>query len=98
MSAAGTTTPVALDVADGVARLRLNRPEASNGMNVELLRALHEEVLACHADPAVRVVLLTGEGRDCCAAVISTLSVQGLQSLRTTCARRRHGCNWPPLH
>ena len=67
MSVAGTTAPVALDVADGVARLRLNRPEASNGMNVELLKALHEAVLACHADPAVRVVLLTGEGRNFCA-------------------------------
>src|ERR1700759_4793630 len=67
MSVAETSAPVALDVADGVARLRLNRPEASNGMNVELLRALHEEVLACHADPAVRVVLLTGEGRNFCA-------------------------------
>jgi 2-(1,2-epoxy-1,2-dihydrophenyl)acetyl-CoA isomerase len=64
MSAAG---PVALDVAEGVARLRLNRPEASNGMNVELLKALHEAALACHADAAVRVVLLTGEGRNFCA-------------------------------
>ena len=29
-------------------------------MNVELLRALHEAILRCHADPAIRVVLLTG--------------------------------------
>jgi 2-(1,2-epoxy-1,2-dihydrophenyl)acetyl-CoA isomerase len=62
------TAPVVLDVAeDGVARLRLNRPEASNGMNVELLQALHAAVLQCHADPRVRVVLLTGEGRNFCA-------------------------------
>jgi 2-(1,2-epoxy-1,2-dihydrophenyl)acetyl-CoA isomerase len=62
------TAPVALDVAvDGVARLRLNRPESSNGMNVELLQALHAAVLQCHADPRVRVVLLTGEGRNFCA-------------------------------
>ena len=67
MSVAETSAPIALDVADGVARLRLNRPEASNGMNVEFLRALHEAALACHADPAVRVVLLTGEGRNFCA-------------------------------
>jgi 2-(1,2-epoxy-1,2-dihydrophenyl)acetyl-CoA isomerase len=61
-------TPVALDVGpDGIARLRLNRPEASNGMNVDLLRALHEAVLACHADRSVRVVLLTGAGRNFCA-------------------------------
>jgi 2-(1,2-epoxy-1,2-dihydrophenyl)acetyl-CoA isomerase len=65
---ATTSVPVALDVdADGVARLRLNRPEASNGLNVELLQALHAAVLQCHANPAVRVVLLTGEGRNFCA-------------------------------
>jgi 2-(1,2-epoxy-1,2-dihydrophenyl)acetyl-CoA isomerase len=61
-------TPVALEVgSDGIARLRLNRPEASNGMNVDLLRALHEAVLVCHADQTVRVVLLTGAGRNFCA-------------------------------
>jgi 2-(1,2-epoxy-1,2-dihydrophenyl)acetyl-CoA isomerase len=65
---ATTSLPVTLDVGDGgVAKLRLNRPEASNGLNVELLQALHAAVLACHANPAVRVVLLTGEGRNFCA-------------------------------
>src|SRR3984957_5055227 len=67
MTAIGSTTPVALDVDGGLARLRLNRPEVSNGLNVELLKALHEAILACHADPRVRVVLLTGEGRNFCA-------------------------------
>ena len=61
-------TPVTLDVgSDGIARLRLNRPEASNGLNVELLKALHEAILRCHADASVRVVLLSGEGRNFCA-------------------------------
>lgn len=60
--------PVALHSgADGIARLRLNRPAAANGLTVELLKALHEAILACHADPSVRVVLLTGEGRNFCA-------------------------------
>jgi 2-(1,2-epoxy-1,2-dihydrophenyl)acetyl-CoA isomerase len=60
--------PVTLQTdADGIARLRLNRPGASNGLTVELLKALHEAILACHADPAVKVVLLTGEGRNFCA-------------------------------
>src|SRR5258708_14646864 len=67
MTTIGSTTPVALDVDGGIARLRLNRPEVSNGLNVELLKALHEAILACHADPSVRVVLLTGEGRNFCA-------------------------------
>jgi 2-(1,2-epoxy-1,2-dihydrophenyl)acetyl-CoA isomerase len=61
-------TPVTLDVGgDGIAQLRLNRPDASNGLNVELLKALHEAILRCHADSAVRVVLLSGAGRNFCA-------------------------------
>lgn len=61
-------SPVILSTGeDGIARLRLNRPEASNGLTVELLKALHEAVLACHADPAVKIVLLSGEGRNFCA-------------------------------
>src|ERR1700674_4963965 len=60
--------PVTLDFgSDGIARLRLNRPKASNGLNVELLKALHEAILRCHADTSARVVLLSGEGRNFCA-------------------------------
>jgi hypothetical protein len=60
--------PVLLDIGeDAIARIRLNRPDASNGMNVELLQALHAAILRCHGDPAVRVVVLSGEGRHFCA-------------------------------
>ncbi|MCX2715441.1 enoyl-CoA hydratase/isomerase family protein [Mycolicibacterium sp. J2] len=60
--------PVLRDVApNGVASIRLNRPATSNGLNVETLKALHEAVLSCHADPSVKVVLLTGAGRNFCA-------------------------------
>ena len=59
--------PVLLDLDDGVARLRLNRPEASNGMNVEFLRALHDAVLTATGRPELRVLLLAGEGANFCA-------------------------------
>lgn len=60
--------PVLLDLDDdGVAQLRLNRPEASNGMNVEFLQALHAAVMRCHGDSRVRVVVLSGEGKNFCA-------------------------------
>lgn len=60
--------PVRLELhADGVAHLRLSRPDAANGLNVELLRALHEAVLRIHGDGRVRAVLLTGEGKHFCA-------------------------------
>lgn len=63
-----STAPVLREVgADGIARLRLNSPHIANGLNVDTLKALHAEVLACHADPAVKVVLLSGAGRNFCA-------------------------------
>ncbi|KAA0120535.1 enoyl-CoA hydratase/isomerase family protein [Mycolicibacterium sp. P9-22] len=61
-------TPVLRDVTPtGIARIRLNSPHISNGLNVVTLKALHEVILSCHADPEVKVVLLTGEGRNFCA-------------------------------
>ena len=60
--------PVLLDLEpDGMARLRLNRPEASNGMDVPLPQALYTAILRCHGEPRVRAVLLTGEGPNFCA-------------------------------
>ena len=67
MTTSITEGPVLLDVSDGIARIRLNRPDAANAVDAELLRVLHEAVLLCHADPTVRVVILSGEGRNFCA-------------------------------
>lgn len=67
MSAIVSEGPVLLDITDGVARIRLNRPEASNAVDAELLRVLHGVVLRCHAEPGVRVAVLSGEGRNFCA-------------------------------
>lgn len=52
---------------DGVLELRLNRPQRLNALTLELARALLEAVRAAQADPAVRVLLLRGEGRGFCA-------------------------------
>lgn len=60
--------PVLLELhPDGVAHLRLNRPEASNGLNLDLLKALQQALLQVHGDGRVRAVLLTGEGKNFCA-------------------------------
>lgn len=58
---------VLLDITDGIARIRLNRPEASNAVDADLLRELHAAVLRVHAEPTVRVAILSGEGRNFCA-------------------------------
>lgn len=62
------TGTVLLDLDDdGVAHLRLNRPEASNGMNVPFLRELYDAVMVATGRPELRALLLTGEGPNFCA-------------------------------
>lgn len=58
---------VLLDLQGGVAHLRLNRPEASNGLDIPTLQALHTALLRCHGERRVRVVLMTGAGANFCA-------------------------------
>jgi 2-(1,2-epoxy-1,2-dihydrophenyl)acetyl-CoA isomerase len=58
---------VLLSVNAGLAQLTLNRPDAANGMNVELLQALCDAIMACHGEPGVRAVLLQGRGKNFCA-------------------------------
>jgi 2-(1,2-epoxy-1,2-dihydrophenyl)acetyl-CoA isomerase len=57
---------VLLDHEDGVAGLRLNRPDASNALNRELLEALAEAIRGLQQDRSVRAVLLSAEGKNFC--------------------------------
>lgn len=59
--------PVLVDFDEGVAHLRFNRPEASNGLDVPFLRALYDALMLIHGDARTRAVLVTGEGRHFCA-------------------------------
>ncbi|MEA0562048.1 enoyl-CoA hydratase [Lysinibacillus irui] len=47
---------------ESVGLITLSRPEAANAMSVQLLRELSDTLDQMNGDPAVRVVLLTGEG------------------------------------
>ena len=69
---------VLVDLSDGVAHVRFNRPEASNGLNVPFLRALYDALLLVHGDPRTRAVLVSGEGRHFCAGGdVVTFAEQG---------------------
>jgi enoyl-CoA hydratase len=54
---------------DGVAVVTLNRPQAMNALSRELLDELARTIDALAADPAVRVLILTGAGRAFCAGL-----------------------------
>lgn len=53
--------------ARGVATLTLNRPEKHNALSAVMIEELTQAAAMLGADPAVRVVILTGEGRSFCA-------------------------------
>jgi 2-(1,2-epoxy-1,2-dihydrophenyl)acetyl-CoA isomerase len=57
---------VIVDVAEGVARVTLNRPEAANTIDLTLARELMEASLEVAGNQDIRAVLLTGEGRVFC--------------------------------
>jgi 2-(1,2-epoxy-1,2-dihydrophenyl)acetyl-CoA isomerase len=51
----------------GIARITLDRPEAANGLNMQMAQELLQASLACRCTPSVRAVVLTGKGRMFCA-------------------------------
>src|SRR3954447_24210585 len=60
---------VSVTVAGGVADVRLSRPEKLNALDPAMFDALVEAGEALKADPAVRAVVLSGEGRAFCAGL-----------------------------
>ena len=60
------SSPVQLDLTEGVATITLDRPEAMNSLDVATKVALLETVRAVADDPAARAVVLTGSGRAFC--------------------------------
>jgi 2-(1,2-epoxy-1,2-dihydrophenyl)acetyl-CoA isomerase len=60
-------SPLITEVADGVATLTLNRPDALNALNAELRRALSAAIKSAARDAANRAVVITGAGRGFCA-------------------------------
>ena len=66
-----------ITIADGVARLTLDRPAAGNAIDLPMARALLEAARSFRDDPIVRCVLLTGTGRlFCVGGDISAFAAQ----------------------
>lgn len=63
-----TDADVLVEVADGVGRIRLNRPRAINALSFAMLRAIARALEEFRDDPAVERVELSGDGeRGLCA-------------------------------
>lgn len=58
--------PVLLDVADGIARVTLNRPQAGNTIDLPMAQELLRIATRCDTDSSIRCVVLTGNGKLFC--------------------------------
>lgn len=59
----GAYETVLIDIAEGVATLTLNRPDALNAFDMTLDREFHEAMWELDADEKVRVIVVTGAGK-----------------------------------
>jgi enoyl-CoA hydratase/3-hydroxyacyl-CoA dehydrogenase len=57
-----TVREVSLEIKENIATIRMNRPAARNALNEKMLGELKDVIAQLRDDPAVRVVIITGEG------------------------------------
>ncbi len=62
-----TATVLTEDLGDGVRRISLNRPQRLNAIVPALLDDLVAAITAADREPAIRAIVLTGEGRAFCS-------------------------------
>jgi len=89
--------PVRLDVADGIATITLERPEAMNAVTTTLAVALEQAILAAGEHPEANVVLIRGSGGNFCAGgdfdEVQRLRAEGPQALRRLFVSFRAACD-----
>ncbi|RVU28064.1 hypothetical protein EOT10_07330 [Streptomyces antnestii] len=95
----GTSERVTVSVSDGVADVRLNRPEKRNALDPEMFEALVTTGERLKTEPGVRAVVLSGEGPDFCSGLDFTAfraMRTGSGSPRGPDSRRPRGRRRPP--
>ena len=77
---------VLYSVDGAIAHVRLNRPEKRNALNDELISGIKNALNKTRADQTIRVILLSGEGKDFCSgADLSALQKIAVASRAGAC-------------
>lgn len=96
MTAATGAPPVRLEIADGIARITLDRPDAMNAVTTALAVALQQAIRVAGEDPSVNVVVIRGAGANFCAggdfAEVQRLRDEGPEALRSLFEAFRGAC------
>jgi enoyl-CoA hydratase/carnithine racemase len=67
--ASDTADRVSITITDGIADVRLNRPDKRNALDNKMFVAIAEAGERLKTEPGVRVVVLSGEGQSFCAGL-----------------------------
>jgi 2-(1,2-epoxy-1,2-dihydrophenyl)acetyl-CoA isomerase len=103
MTEAATGSVLAYQLENGVAWLRLNRPERRNAINEPLRRALAEAVKRAERAPEVRALVVIGEGPAFCAGADvrefqeRTSAVEEIRDEYELILQRLHGMPKPTI-
>lgn len=75
-------TTLRYEVASGIGRITLDRPERGNGLTPRLIGELAETVERADLDPDVRVILLSGKGKGFCGGYDLVESAEAMGTSR----------------
>ena len=78
---------VRVEIANGVADVRLNRPEKLNAIDKAMFTALNETGAALGAEASLRAVVISGEGRGFCGGLDIESLMGDLESAKELLAR-----------
>lgn len=84
------TERLSIDFKDGVADVRLSRPDKLNALDMPMLQALAEAPARLAAQAGLRAVVLSGEGRGFCAG-LDMETMTGLAGAGLDIVTRTHG-------
>lgn len=68
---------VSVDIKNGVADVRLNRPEKHNALSPALMRAIVDTGESLKKDKSIRAIVLSGNGKSFCAGIDTTAFTGG---------------------
>ncbi|HXR29210.1 MAG TPA: crotonase/enoyl-CoA hydratase family protein [Solirubrobacteraceae bacterium] len=91
-----TRPVVSYAVADGVARIMLDRPERGNGITAQLVAELGAAVERADLDPAVHLLLLAGNGPGFCGGYDLVESAEGMAAEAASDRAGEHGSPLDP--
>jgi len=60
-------TSIKLEIENGVATIRLNRPNALNALSWDLMEELSDAISTVEIDESVKALVVRGEGRSFCS-------------------------------